>query len=222
MTNTEIENYLKNIDDLSIEELWNAYVRASYYKNQKRIKVKNLPSFDQETLEKVLKKLDGHKITIQCVNSPLTENEEECILKPNLESLVSLRNLSIQHFTQLKGTIISDIFWFILKYVIYISLVVVILYFYKPEIIKPYLPIGEENSVKKEQKIKDRYQLTISSIPKNSRIKILNIKAKYHNNIELKPGRYKIEIYKKGYKKEKFSVQIINKDLEITKKLRKL
>jgi tetratricopeptide (TPR) repeat protein len=44
------------------------------------------------------------------------------------------------------------------------------------------------------------YRLTVSAIPSDSRIRILNIKPKYRPGIKLKPGKYKIEVAKRGYK----------------------
>ncbi len=49
------------------------------------------------------------------------------------------------------------------------------------------------------QKIKNIYALNVNAQPKDSRIRILNIKPKFYNGIELKRGRYLIEVTKPGY-----------------------
>ena len=47
-----------------------------------------------------------------------------------------------------------------------------------------------------------KHTLTVKSL-KGARVRILNIKPKYHDAIELKSGKYLIEVTKKGYEKYK-------------------
>jgi len=54
--------------------------------------------------------------------------------------------------------------------------------------------------VKKEKKTIEKYILKINTTPINTRIRILNIKPKYHDGIKLKKGKYHIEVSKRGYK----------------------
>jgi len=55
-------------------------------------------------------------------------------------------------------------------------------------------------TAKKEKSVKPlRYSLSINPSPKSARIRILNIKPKYHNGIQLRKGKYHIEVSAKGY-----------------------
>ena len=65
------------------------------------------------------------------------------------------------------------------------------------------------------------YHLTVSAIPSNSRIRILNIKPKYRPGIKLRTGKYKIEVTKRGYKKQIKWVTITNDDLFVDIQLKK-
>ena len=68
-----------------------------------------------------------------------------------------------------------------------------------------------KNTVIKEKKLDNSYRLKVNA-PKNSRVRILNIKPKYHDNIELSKGKYLIEVTKQGYQKYKKWI-VLNKDL---------
>jgi hypothetical protein len=228
ITNNEVEKFLaQNFNNLSITEIWNDYVRASYIHTPRAIKSKNLPSFDEKMLEKILNKLDGKEKKIDISYSIFNQNKNEYTLQPNKEFLIELRNLTISSFPKLKGNIISDLFMFLLKYSIYIAIAIVLLYFFKPELLHL-----EKKSITKEVKTtkqlttkpvqQKKYTLTIMTSPSNTRIRILNIKAKYHKNIQLKPGKYFIEISKRGYKTKKFHVVIKNKNITLIKSLKKL
>jgi len=46
----------------------------------------------------------------------------------------------------------------------------------------------------------NKYSLTVSIVPSDSRIRIMNIRPRYHPGIKLSPGKYKIRVDKKGYK----------------------
>jgi tetratricopeptide (TPR) repeat protein len=59
------------------------------------------------------------------------------------------------------------------------------------------------------------YRLTVSAIPSDSRIRILNIKPKYRAGIKLKPGKYKIEVSKRGYKTKIEWVSITDDNLVV-------
>ncbi len=49
--------------------------------------------------------------------------------------------------------------------------------------------------------VEDKLPLTIKTSPANARVRILNIEPKYQDNIELKSGRYHIEVSLSGYKR---------------------
>jgi len=76
----------------------------------------------------------------------------------------------------------------------------------------------------KEKLVKEvkttHYKLNILA-PKGSKIRILNIKPKYHKNMELKAGKYLIEVTKPSYAKFKKWITL-NKDLEYKVQLKKL
>ena len=50
--------------------------------------------------------------------------------------------------------------------------------------------------------IKKKYSLTVKTNPTDAIVKILNIRPKYKDGILLKEGNYKIEVSKRGYKKQ--------------------
>lgn len=52
-----------------------------------------------------------------------------------------------------------------------------------------------------EQEEPPRYALTVLPTPEKARIRILNIREKYHPGIELAPGRYHIEVTRRRYDK---------------------
>jgi len=72
--------------------------------------------------------------------------------------------------------------------------------------------------IKKE---KTTFLLKIETIPKTAKIKILNIKPKFHQNIRLKKGKYKIEVSEKRYKTIITWIEIKNKNLKVKIKLKK-
>jgi len=231
MNQNEINEYIKkNIDNLSIEDAWNTYVRASYLNNNKQISLNKLSDFDREFLEKILNKIENKEdeVTISISNSPLFVKTEEIKLGKNLESLVQLRNYNTNMFKRLKGNVFQDIFMFVLKYMIYLILILVGLQFAKiidykeywdDIVIKQNTIVAKVSKERKVHKKNDRYSLTIKTTPKNIKIRILNIKSKYHNGIKLKPGKYKIELSKSGYKMKIFIIQIKNKNLVILENL---
>jgi len=59
------------------------------------------------------------------------------------------------------------------------------------------------------------HRLYVNTIPKDSRITILNILAPYEPGIELKPGRYKIKVSAAGHKSKTKEVRIKDQDLTI-------
>jgi tetratricopeptide (TPR) repeat protein len=65
------------------------------------------------------------------------------------------------------------------------------------------------------------YRLTVSAMPSDSRIRILNINPKYRPGIKLKPGKYKIEVTRRGYHQKIKWVTITNEDLVVDIKLKK-
>lgn len=67
----------------------------------------------------------------------------------------------------------------------------------------------EDNLEKKINPERSKFKLEINAHPSDSRIRILNIKQKYHEGIMLSPGKYKIEISHSGYEKK---IQTISLD----------
>ena len=65
--------------------------------------------------------------------------------------------------------------------------------------------------IKEEKKLDNSYKLKVNA-PKNSRVRILNIKPKYHDNIELSKEKYLIEVTQQGYQKYKKWI-VLDKDL---------
>ncbi|MBA1433514.1 MAG: hypothetical protein FAF04_07985 [Epsilonproteobacteria bacterium] len=64
-------------------------------------------------------------------------------------------------------------------------------------------PTKEENTPLMKQ-----YTLRVEA-PAHARVRILNIKPKYHDNIKLDAGKYLIEVTKKGYQKYKNGYSLI-------------
>ncbi|QOP46239.1 hypothetical protein [Sulfurimonas paralvinellae] len=67
--------------------------------------------------------------------------------------------------------------------------------------------LKESNQTKESAKtsahtLTQQYTLYVKA-PQGARVRILNIKPKYHDNILLKPGKYLIEVTKQGYQKYK-------------------
>ncbi len=59
-------------------------------------------------------------------------------------------------------------------------------------------PVKEQ----KQAKLTQHYTLQVNA-PKNARVRVLNIKPRYHDNMMLEMGKYHIEVTKKGYQKYK-------------------
>ena len=70
--------------------------------------------------------------------------------------------------------------------------------------------------------INTRFSLNIKTMPISAKIKILNIKEKYKNNIYLSKGIYTIEISSNGYSKKRFNIKIDNDSDMIVKLDKKL
>jgi hypothetical protein len=51
-------------------------------------------------------------------------------------------------------------------------------------------------------------RLYVKTKPERARVMILNIQSKFHQGIELEPGRYHIEVSKTGYKSEKIWIEL--------------
>jgi len=66
-----------------------------------------------------------------------------------------------------------------------------------------------------------KYRLTVTVNPLNSRIRIMNIQPKYHDGILLKQGKYRINITKSGYKKYDKWINL-NSDKQLTINLEKV
>jgi len=66
-----------------------------------------------------------------------------------------------------------------------------------------------------------KYHLTVNPTPRDSRIRILNIKPRYRHGIELQPGRYHIEVTRRGYHQQRKWVTITNDDESVDIKLKK-
>ncbi|WP_426416302.1 SUMF1/EgtB/PvdO family nonheme iron enzyme [Aestuariirhabdus sp. LZHN29] len=64
------------------------------------------------------------------------------------------------------------------------------------------------------------YRLSITPSPADSRIRILNIKPRYRENMALEPGRYLVEVSKEGFQPFKDWVVLENRDRAIDIKLR--
>ncbi|GAP75598.1 MULTISPECIES: carboxypeptidase-like regulatory domain-containing protein [Pseudoalteromonas] len=61
-------------------------------------------------------------------------------------------------------------------------------------------------------------QLTVNTTPSDSRVRIMNIRPKYHDGIELQPGEYEVEVSKPGYETFREWVMVENNtviDIEI-------
>jgi len=75
------------------------------------------------------------------------------------------------------------------------------------------MPLDEQ----KEEKRTQQYTLKVATA-KNARVRILNIKPKYHDEIALDAGKYLIEVTKKGYQKYKKWI-VLEKNLLLNVKL---
>ncbi|MFT7860744.1 MAG: PEGA domain-containing protein [Sulfurimonas sp.] len=74
------------------------------------------------------------------------------------------------------------------------------------------IPPKQENNTTVEKKVTKKKVVQHPSLhvvaPKGARIRILNIRPKYHHDIKLKSGNYHIEVSKKGYKTHKSWVKV--------------
>ena len=62
---------------------------------------------------------------------------------------------------------------------------------------------------RKSPKVKvKKYSLIVNTTPKNARVKILNIKEKFHQGLKLKAGRYHLSISEKGYETLQFWIKM--------------
>jgi hypothetical protein len=73
----------------------------------------------------------------------------------------------------------------------------------------------------KNKNIKRTFSLEVISTPKDTKVRILNIKEKYKFGIKLKKGKYYIEVSKRGYLKIKKWIEIKNKNIRLKVKLKK-
>lgn len=78
----------------------------------------------------------------------------------------------------------------------------------------------QESKTKTIRRENGKYTLKVIPSPLSSRVRILNIKPKYHDNIELKPGRYLIEVSSRGYPIYKRWIKL-KKDTVLKVKLKK-
>jgi len=79
-----------------------------------------------------------------------------------------------------------------------------------------------EKKLEKSPKISDTYTLTLRTKPANTKIRILNIKEKYHKGIKLPAGSYHLELSAKGYSSKVQWIRLRNKDRDITIHLAKI
>ena len=63
-----------------------------------------------------------------------------------------------------------------------------------------------------QQTAVEKVSLSIKTSPDNARIRILNIGPKYQQGIQLKPGRYHIEVSQSGYKRHTEWIELKNED----------
>ncbi|MCL6417549.1 SUMF1/EgtB/PvdO family nonheme iron enzyme [Aestuariirhabdus sp. Z084] len=66
----------------------------------------------------------------------------------------------------------------------------------------------------------ETYRFSINATPADSKIRILNIKPRYRDNIALEPGRYMVEVSKKGFQPFKDWVELGRRDKSIDITLR--
>ena len=58
-----------------------------------------------------------------------------------------------------------------------------------------------------------QYSLTIKTTPEDASIRILNIGPRYEDGIELKPGKYHIEVSKSGYKRHREWIKLASREM---------
>jgi len=73
-----------------------------------------------------------------------------------------------------------------------------------------------ETKAAKQTKASNTYALTVRSKPANSKIRILNIKEKYHSGMQLPSGSYHLELSAKGYSSKVQWVRLRKKARDIT------
>ena len=78
--------------------------------------------------------------------------------------------------------------------------------------------VSQSNSI---TPIVKKYTLAVTTTPKDARVQIVNIDAKYYNNIALKPNKYIVKISKRGYISQTFPVVIKNNDITLHRTLQK-
>lgn len=81
-----------------------------------------------------------------------------------------------------------------------------------------HIPIVQEHNTTKPQSLTP--SLTVITKPEDARVRIMNIKPKYHPNIELTKGKYLLEVSAHGYKRYKKWV-FIDKPTTLTIALQK-
>ncbi|MEZ5582703.1 MAG: hypothetical protein R3F37_07995 [Candidatus Competibacteraceae bacterium] len=59
------------------------------------------------------------------------------------------------------------------------------------------------------------YRLTVVTQPKNARVRILNIKPRYHDGISLSPGSYHIEVDHPDYRPKRQWITIADQDVSV-------
>jgi len=128
----EIEQHIKkNSKDLTIDELWNEYVIASFLNNPSKIDAKKLSEFDDRVLrfiekrvEKAIIKIDEKKfLLVNLTQTPLSKiGKKKILLYPKISVLVESRNESIKNFSKFNGSFFKDFLFFIGKYTLYITL----------------------------------------------------------------------------------------------------
>ncbi|MFA0811965.1 bifunctional serine/threonine-protein kinase/formylglycine-generating enzyme family protein [Microbulbifer epialgicus] len=65
----------------------------------------------------------------------------------------------------------------------------------------------------------ETYALTVKVSPEDARIRIMNIAPRYQPGIELKPGKYDLEISKRGFAKVRRWIEIEDQDISLSVKL---
>jgi uncharacterized protein YneF (UPF0154 family) len=78
-----------------------------------------------------------------------------------------------------------------------------------------------KKKIEKKEPMDGKYSLTINTIPKNARVRIMNIIPKYHDKIRLKKGKYNIRVDKEDYFVKDFEIYLksdLNMNLILDKK----
>ncbi len=69
---------------------------------------------------------------------------------------------------------------------------------------------------------RERYALTVDVSPSEARVRIMNIKPKYHDGILLKPGNYHLRVDKRGFKTWDKWITMEKQEQSITVSLREI